>query len=94
MFHSDFLNSSIRKYSAPINYLLGKQSLEPLFALQLVIARIQMSTIISVIYPMSNQPPCYITDLVTFLKTYWYEYRLHKTCTRTNACIKIKAVKP
>ena len=87
MFHSDFLNKYIRKYSAPINYLIGKQALELLFAIGLVITMIQMSTIIT-----SNQPPCYSTDGVT--KTYWHEYRLHQTCTRTNACIKIKAVKP
>jgi hypothetical protein len=50
-FHSvkyrvDFLNKYIRKYRAPINYLIGKQALEPLFAIGLVITMIQMSTII------------------------------------------------
>jgi len=46
MFHSDFLNSYIRKYSAPINYLIRKQALEPLFPIRLVITMIQISTII------------------------------------------------
>jgi hypothetical protein len=36
----------LRKYSAPINYLIGKKSLEPLFTIGLVITMIQMSTII------------------------------------------------